>query len=97
MNTKGQGALEYLLIIGGAVIVAGIVLTMLITTAPGVQSGTDQSLADSVCAKLTQTDCGSVSPGGGCAAGDCKPNSTKTMCIGQPTASRSKTCFNGTV
>ena len=30
MNTKGQGALEYLLLIGGAVLVAAIVIALLV-------------------------------------------------------------------
>lgn len=96
MNTKGQGALEYLLIIGGAVIVAGIVLTMLITTAPTVQGGTNQALADAMCAKFVDgtTQCGILDPDGDgpCAIASCTWT-TNNKCIGAST--RPTDCFGG--
>ncbi|MBI5884754.1 class III signal peptide-containing protein [archaeon] len=41
MNAKGQGALEYLILIGGAVLIAAIVIVLL-TGAAKTQQGTTQ-------------------------------------------------------
>lgn len=35
MDNRGQGALEYLLLIGGAIVVAAIVITIMLSTAEG--------------------------------------------------------------
>ena len=65
MNLKGQGALEYLLLIGGAVLVAAIVIA-LVTGIPG----TAVDPADSAyCASLT-------APGGAVCTGGCPPSGT---------------------
>lgn len=45
-NTKGQGALEYLLIIGGAVLIAAIVLAIMVKSAGTGKDSTNQSLND---------------------------------------------------
>ena len=49
MNTKGQGALEYLLLIGGAVLVAVIVITLLLGITSEGQSSTELSTATTLC------------------------------------------------
>ena len=51
MNKKGQGALEYLLLIGGAVLVAAIVIALL----TGVPSGLPDPQKAAVCA--TRVNC----------------------------------------
>ena len=43
MNRKGQGALEYLLLIGGALIVVAVVLTVLPNLASGGKDAAKQS------------------------------------------------------
>ena len=54
MDVKGQGALEYLLLIGGAVLVAAIVIA-LITGIPG--TGPDPADAAKCAAEMTFTGC----------------------------------------
>ncbi|MCR4335725.1 MAG: class III signal peptide-containing protein [archaeon] len=49
MDKKGQGALEYLLLIGGAVLVAVIVITLLLSIADTGQDETSQSTAAALC------------------------------------------------
>jgi uncharacterized protein (UPF0333 family) len=44
MEEKAQGALEYLLLIGGAVLVAAVVLSLLASMTPSVQHATDNKL-----------------------------------------------------
>ena len=52
MNKKGQGALEYLLLIGGAVLVAAIVIALI----TGTTSGQKDPRAMAKCAPLTSCD-----------------------------------------
>ena len=60
MNTKGQGALEYLLLIGGAVIVAAVVIA-LVTNLTATGGTTTQSRnADALCAPIPENRCGTV-------------------------------------
>ena len=57
MNLKGQGALEYLLLIGGAVLVAAIVIA-LVTGIPGTSPNpSDQAICAS---QFTFTTCNGV-------------------------------------
>ena len=50
MNVKGQGALEYLLLIGGAVLVAAIVIALI----TGIPTTTPNPQAKITCATLSQ-------------------------------------------
>ena len=53
MNKKGQGALEYLLLIGGAVLVAVIVITLLLQI---TSQGEADTIATANAAALLQCD-----------------------------------------
>ena len=60
MNMKGQGALEYLLLIGGAVLVAAVVLSV-ITGLVGQGGTAAQTRAtDALCASYLQAECGTT-------------------------------------
>ena len=52
MDKKGQGALEYLLIIGGAVLVAAITIALI----TGTTAGQRDTRAQTKCALLTSCD-----------------------------------------
>ena len=54
MDKKGQGALEYLLLIGGAVLVAVIVITLLLGIADQGQTDT-QATADAGAIKICES------------------------------------------
>ena len=92
MNTKGQGALEYLLIIGGAVLVAGIVIALIMSAASPVQANTNQQILNSLCAgPATAQTCWEKDPDGSGTAcrlgttaetGDCVLDS-KNVCVGR--------------
>jgi len=61
MNTKGQGALEYLLLIGGAVLVAVIVITLLLQITTQGQDDTNATMEASsqrICKERLTTLCG---------------------------------------
>lgn len=57
MNIKGQGALEYLLLIGGAVLVAAIVIALV----TGIPTGTPNPQNDVFCAnKINFGECDGI-------------------------------------
>lgn len=61
---RGQGALEYLLLIGGAVIVAAVVLTLVTgLTATGQQAAQSRA-TDALCAPFAKQDCSLKDPDG---------------------------------
>ncbi len=60
MNAKAQGALEYLLLIGGAVLIAAIVLTLLTTLGNQSSSATEKKVTAAQCAGLPVEKCDSV-------------------------------------
>lgn len=74
MERQGQGALEYLLLIGGAILVAVIVISILVGLggSGGVEAG--RAAADAQCAKYTLADCPTTNPSAtaGIAGGYCK-------------------------
>ena len=91
MDAKGQGALEYLLLIGGVVLVAAIVIA-LITGVPGTATNPEDT---TYCASLTGQE--SVNPGA-CAAG-CPPGgsgacalSADDVCYFDPVGAYPATC-----
>ncbi len=58
MNKKGQGALEYLLLIGGAILIAAVVLTVMTTIQQQAEQGTESGLKEALCAqKQTKVQC----------------------------------------
>ena len=87
MNKKGQGALEYLLLIGGAVLIAAIVITLVSTMgASGTGAGKSAAL-DALCMKFPQNQCGSIGDPDGdmnaCATSNC--TWSNNTCQGNPT------------
>ena len=63
MNIKGQGALEYLLLIGGAVLVAAIVIALVTGIPTGVSNPEDaiicaQNVTPEACEAETETTSG---------------------------------------
>jgi len=48
MDEKGQGALEYLLLIGGAVLVAVVVIVLIISLAGDTGNAVNQGIAQGV-------------------------------------------------
>ena len=60
MNKKGQGALEYLLLIGGAVLIAAVVLTLLVGLGGEAGAGTEQSVKIANCVKFGEAQCNSA-------------------------------------
>lgn len=54
---KGQGALEYLLLIGGAILVAVIVISILIGIAGTGEDETLLAVAHGICAKYSASEC----------------------------------------
>ena len=60
MDVKGQGALEYLLLIGGAVLVAAIVIALI----TGIPTGTIPPEVTTFCAnRMSFTECGEIACG----------------------------------
>ncbi|MBI4044888.1 MAG: class III signal peptide-containing protein [Candidatus Diapherotrites archaeon] len=58
MNKKGQGALEYLLLIGGAILVAVVVITILSQVGGSSGKQTEYNAISGICAsKATQANC----------------------------------------
>lgn len=72
MNLKGQGALEYLLLIGGALIVAAIVLTVLPGLAEQAAAGADAGITLTKCAPYNnEYDCTHADVDGSGTVPDC--------------------------
>ena len=61
---KGQGALEYLLLIGGAIIVAVIVITLLMSLGGGGGASAFENQMDGVCVANTPSSCDGASLAG---------------------------------
>ena len=57
MNIKGQGALEYLLILAGAVLIAAIVLSLLAGTADTTGGDVIQNTEAARCAPFDESIC----------------------------------------
>jgi len=55
MEYKGQGALEYLLLIGGAILVAVIVIALIVGLGSSGGTEASQGAADALCAKYPIT------------------------------------------
>jgi uncharacterized protein (UPF0333 family) len=57
MDKKGQGALEYLLLIGGAVLVAVIVIALLITLTSTGETETGKTVTEGLCNARPKSIC----------------------------------------
>lgn len=90
MNSKGQGALEYLLLIAGAVLVAAIVISIIVSIPSG--GSIDKRMLDAWCAAYgTSLECTGSDPDGpgDCDVGDCAWDSTTydpPRCVGRSDA-----------
>jgi len=62
MEHKGQGALEYLLLIGGAILVAVIVIALIVGLGGTGGAEAQKSVRDGLCAKYSdsQANCESI-------------------------------------
>ncbi len=90
MNGKGQGALEYLLLIGGAVLVAAIVIALI----SGVATHTANPEDVAYCASLTtrgETVCKAGCPPSAIGACDWGGDPTET-CYYEPTGAYPTGC-----
>lgn len=58
INKKGQGALEYLLLLGGAVLVAAIVLSLVTALATTGKGAASSRINDAICAPIPLGECG---------------------------------------
>jgi len=98
MKSRGQGALEYLLLIGGAVLIAAVVITLAINIGGGgVSSGQDAAL-DALCLKFADEQaCNDGDPDGtesdSCGTGDCTWDPISNTCKGTAYGVRTNTCF----
>ncbi|HZX19476.1 MAG TPA: class III signal peptide-containing protein [archaeon] len=83
MDKQGQGALEYLLLIGGAVLVAVIVITLLLQITSQGQADTTAT-ADAVairnCQQRNSSICGGTVASYITGAADCDEDSTYNAC-----------------
>jgi len=57
MNRKGQGALEYLLLIGGIILVAALVLAIITGVVSQTETVASGRVADALCASFTVKEC----------------------------------------
>tara|TARA_Y100000310_G_scaffold338782_2_gene429440 strand:+ start:587 stop:841 length:255 start_codon:yes stop_codon:yes gene_type:complete len=57
LDKKGQGALEYLLLIGGAVLVAVIVITLLLSITEQGETQTTKTTNDALCVQRLTLTC----------------------------------------
>ncbi|MEM4390333.1 MAG: class III signal peptide-containing protein [Candidatus Diapherotrites archaeon] len=73
---KGQGALEYLLLIGGAVVVAAVVIVLLLGSGSTSANDTESISIKSLCNQKTGLQKQAVP--------DCDCNALNGSCVGQP-------------
>ena len=93
MHRKGQGALEYLLLIGGAILVAIVVITVLTGfTGPATQTQANENTARALCQSKPASACAGIDANVGIA-----PNNVVCDCqIGTSGACESEaTCLIG--
>ncbi len=80
MDREGQGAIEYLLIIGAAILVVAVVVIALVTV---TQAGTDSIGAENITGTYDELKCldGCNAVGGTYAAGDCTGRTDIEFCL----------------
>lgn len=76
MQQKGQGSLEYLLIIGGGILVAVVIIGAIVSLAGTGTGGTRQNIANQTCATFLQQDACVGYNVEGASAGTCGTNYT---------------------
>ena len=83
MNLRGQGALEYLLLIGGAVLIAAVVLTLLSGIGQQAGGGLEESVLAAQCARYGEsTSCEASEVDGNVAStDDCDWSAATSSCI----------------
>ncbi|MEM4598814.1 MAG: class III signal peptide-containing protein [Candidatus Diapherotrites archaeon] len=80
-NRRGQGALEYLILIGAAMVVVAIVIAVIIPNAQRQQCENEKSLWVSTCnAKGTKVLCEMTDLDGDGTQGDCVWDDSKKEC-----------------
>lgn len=77
MNKRGQGALEYLLLIGGAILIAAIVLTVMTGMAQPADEQATIAKNIAVCVKFNNDQCGKAVYG----ADACAWNLAEDKCL----------------
>jgi uncharacterized protein (UPF0333 family) len=100
MNMKGQGALEYLLLIGGAVLIAAVVLSIATGLANTGQDAVDARATDALCSSIPEDRCGCaeaspIDPDGGnttLGPNSCTFNAALGQCIANTTAAAGGLC-----
>ena len=87
MNKRGQGALEYLLLIGGAILVAVVVITVLSGIGQSSGKETELSVARGICLSRPVGNCGGTESVtvGVCILGCVEPAPGGTQCRPDPT------------
>jgi hypothetical protein len=81
MEKKGQGALEYMILIAGAVLVAAIVIAIVTGLTAGGDEAANSRSKDALCAGIPQNECGIDTSAvgdpfngcGGLASANCSP------------------------
>ena len=82
VKENGQGALEYLLLIGGAVLVAAVVLSLMSELAEKGRGAAECRFIDSLCSAFEAGRCNSADPDGAGALtiGSCTWNPERMEC-----------------
>jgi len=94
---RAQGALEYMIIIGGAVLIAAMLIVLMTSSANPVSENSKETVLGIFCNKFSETECGK--PGndpdmqGSCLFSDCEWK--EGICSAKPPEQRSQACFSG--
>ena len=93
MPSKAQGALEYLLIMGGSVLIASLAIFLLTSANNPSAENTRQAILNSLCTGIPKEQCGIAAPTQECWPEDCQWNGN--VCTGEIANFRSISCFGG--
>lgn len=80
INKKGQGALEYLLLIGGAILVAVVVITILSGIGGSGGAQAELNSVSALCASKTQGTCAAAPAVVGGTSCNCAWDTTANVC-----------------
>lgn len=83
VNKKAQGALEYLILIGAAVLIAVIVITFVVPSAGNLACDNAKRSWEASCNGLTKDLCGNpvFADLNGDGSADCTWDSTRNLCV----------------
>ncbi len=95
MNKKGQGSLEYLLIIGGAILVAAVVLAIITGLTASGDTTVQLRQLDGICSSIPQNQCSTGVTGFVGMDPDGAGARTPQHCRWSTTLSACKGCLNG--